>query len=69
MFQDNYRYIHTVILENLDFGSYSYYVSVPKENKTWYSFDVFDAYKEKVSSKSHEFFFDTKMRCDGKDSM
>ena len=49
--KDNYRYIHTVILEDLEFGSYSYYVSVPKENKTWYSFDVFDASKEKVLSK------------------
>ena len=37
---DTYRYIHTVVLDNLDFGNYSYYVDVPNEEKTVYNFEV-----------------------------
>jgi len=37
---DTFRYIHTVVLDNLDFGNYSYYVDVPNEENTVYNFEV-----------------------------
>ena len=34
------RFIHTVVLNDLEFGKYKYYIDVENQEKTVYSFEV-----------------------------